>query len=133
MIGGTKMSPCTSPSDHQHWRVLIVEDEPMLAFALEEFLIEANFDIAGVAGDLETALAIIESGVCDVAILDANLAGVSAGPAATALTARGLPFLILSGYSLDQKQGSFAGALRLQKPCRPDRLIQALRSILPAR
>jgi DNA-binding response OmpR family regulator len=127
------MSPHKSPPDHQRWRVLIVEDEPMLAFALEEYLIEASFDIAGVAGDLETALAIIESGVCDVAILDANLAGVTAAPAATALAARGLPFLILSGYSPDQKQGSFGTAVRLQKPCRPDRLIQALRSILPAR
>jgi DNA-binding response OmpR family regulator len=126
------MSPRTTILDHQPWRVLIVEDEPILAFALEELLIESGFEIAGVAGELETALSIIESGVCDAAILDANLAGVNAGPAASVLAARGLPFLILSGYSSDQQQSTFFGALRLQKPCRPDRLIQALRSILPA-
>jgi CheY-like chemotaxis protein len=126
------MSPQTTTLDNHHQRVLIVEDEPVLAYALEELLIEADFEIAGVAARLETALAIIESGVCDAAVLDTNLAGVNVGPAASALAARGLPFIILSGYSPDQQNSAFSGALRLQKPCRPERLIQALRSILPA-
>lgn len=103
----------------------------MLAYALEELVTEAGFLIAGVAGKLEVACAIIERGVCDAAILDANLKGVSAEPAAAALVARGIPFIILSGYSLDQRQAAFAGAIHLQKPCRPERLIEALRSILP--
>ena len=88
--------------DSQARRILIVEDEPMLAYAIEESVIEAGFLIAGVTGRLETALAIIESGVCDAAILDANLKGISAGPAASALKALGIPFIILSGYSRDQ-------------------------------
>ena len=113
-------------------RVLIVEDEPVLAFALEELLTDAGFEIIGVATRLDRAFAIIESGVCDAAILDTNLAGESAAPAASALTARGVPFLVLSGYSPDQQNGAFVGALHLQKPCQPERLIQALRSILPA-
>jgi CheY-like chemotaxis protein len=113
------------------WRILIVEDEPVLAFALEELLVEAGFGIAGVAARLESALEIIESGLCDAAILDANLAGVSAGPAASALTARGLPFFVLSGYSPEQQASAFRGAVHLQKPCRPELVIQALRSILP--
>ncbi len=112
-------------------RILIVEDEPMLAFALEEFLKDAGFDIAGVAGRLEIALAIIDGGAFDAAILDANLAGVSAGPAASALTARGRPFIVVSGYLPQQQQTAFSGVLCLQKPCPPARLIQALNSILP--
>ncbi len=124
-------SPAATPNDRPP-RILIVEDEPMLAFVLEEVLIDAGFEVAGVATKLATALAIIESGACDAAILDANLGGVSAGPAASALAARGLPCLIVSGYSPDQLPSAFSGALCLQKPCKPDRLIQALRSILPA-
>lgn len=116
--------------DSQTPRVLIVEDEPMLAYALEELVIEAGFQIAGVAGKLDAAIEIIDRGVCDAAILDANLKGVSAGPAAEALKARGVPFIILSGYSQDQRHMDFAGAIHLQKPCRPERLIEALRSIL---
>jgi len=119
--------------DGRPWRILIVEDEPVLVFALEDALLEAGFAIAGVAARLEKAIALIESGVCDAAILDANLAGVSAGPAASALTSRGLPFFVLSGYSPDQQPEAFAGALRVQKPCRPERAIQALRRILQER
>ena len=114
-------------------RILIVEDEPMLAFVLEDFLRDAGFEIAGVAGRLETALAMIEEGLFDAAILDANLAGVSSGPAASAMRARGAPFIVVSGYLPEQQQSAFSGALHLQKPCQPDDLISALRSILPSR
>ncbi len=114
-------------------RILIVEDEAMIAFTLEELLMISGFDIAGVAGRLEAALEIIEKDVCDAAILDTNLAGVSSGPAALALTKRGIPFIVVSGYSAAQQHdAAFAGALRLQKPCDIDHLIFALHGILPA-
>ena len=112
-------------------RILIVEDEPLIALELEEFLINAGFKIAAIAGKLEKALALIESGSCDAAIVDANLAGVSASPLASALTARGMPFIVLSGYSSEQLEGAFPGALLLQKPCRPAQVIQALHTIVP--
>jgi DNA-binding response OmpR family regulator len=118
----------TTRDTQQKACILIVE--PMLAFALEEFLIDAGFEVIGVAGRIETALTMIEAGGFDAAILDANLAGVSAGPAASALTERGVPFIVVSGYLATQQQSAFKGALCLQKPCPPDRLIQALRSIL---
>jgi DNA-binding response OmpR family regulator len=114
-------------------RILIIEDQPMLAYALEEVLVEAGFEIAGVAGRLELALAMIEGSNCDAALVDANLAGVSAGPAAAALSARAIPFLVVSGYSPDQQQGAFSGARFVQKPCRPDELIPALRGLLAGR
>jgi DNA-binding response OmpR family regulator len=130
---GTQMIEPAAMPDNKNRRVLIVEDEPVIAFALEELLIASGFQIAGVATRLEAALAVIESGVCDAAIIDTNLAGVSAGPAAVALKARGVPYLILSGYSSSQLLSVFSGAPCLQKPCRPDRLVEALCSILPDR
>ena len=111
-------------------RVLIVEDEPIIALGLEDVLIDAGFQIAGVAGKLEKALSLVESGVCDVAIVDANLTGVSASPIAIALAARGVPFIVLSGYSPDQVQGVFPGALFIQKPCRPELLLEKLNTLL---
>ena len=111
-------------------RVLIVEDEPIIALGLEDVLIDAGFQIAGVAGKLEKALSLVESGVCDVAIVDANLTGVSASPIAIALAARGVPFIVLSGYSPDQVQGVFPGALFVQKPCRPELLLETLNTLL---
>jgi CheY-like chemotaxis protein len=112
-------------------RVLIVEDEAILAFVLEELITDGGFEIAGVATRLETALAIIQAGVCEAAVLDANLVGVSAAPAALALTERGVPFVVLSGYSRDQLRAAFTVATCLQKPCQPVSLIGALLSILP--
>ena len=115
---------------HQQVRILIVEDEPVIAFTLQDLLVEAGFTVACVAGKLEKALALIESAGCDAAIVDANLAGVSASPAATALAARGMPYIVLSGYSPEQLQGAFPTALFMKKPCGPAKIIQALKSIV---
>ena len=111
-------------------RILIVEDEAILALLLEEFLVDAGFEVVGVAGRLETALALIKRGQIDAAILDANLAGVSSGPAALALAAASVPFVVVSGYLPEQQSDAFSGAVCLQKPCRPDDLIRTLRAIL---
>ena len=117
--------------NQQPLRILVVEDEPMIALGIQEVLSDAGFAIAGVAATLTKALALIELGACDAAILDANLAGVSSSPAGTALAARGLPFVILSGYSAKQQVGAFPGStLFLQKPCAPDRLVAALNGVL---
>ena len=117
--------------DNRAFRVLILEDEPMIAFGIEDVLLDAGFAIAGVVTKLEDALRLIERGACDAAIVDLNLAGMSADPAAIALTARGLPFIVLSGYSRDQLKSGFAGGRFLQKPCRPELLVETLTDVLP--
>jgi CheY-like chemotaxis protein len=111
-------------------RILIVEDEPMIALDLQDFLVDAGFEVVAVAGRLDKALALIENVDVDVAVVDANLAGVSASPAAAALVTRGVPFVVLSGYSLAQQQDAFPGGHFLQKPCRPARLIDALNHLV---
>lgn len=104
----------------------------MIVLMLESLLTEAGFEVADVATTLEAALAYVEASAFDVAILDANLAGVSAAPVATALTARSIPFLVVSGYAATQQDGAFAAGLHVQKPFQMQALIEALRSILPA-
>jgi len=111
-------------------RIFIVEDEPILAMVLKQLLQEAGFEIAGATGNLAKALSIVESGICDAAVLDANLAGVSAAPIADALAARGLPFLVLSGYSPEQQPAAFRAGPYLQKPAHPDQVIKLLQQIL---
>lgn len=113
-------------------RILIVEDEAMIVFMLEDLLAEAGFEIAGVATTLDPALSLIETCGCDAAILDANLTGVSSAPAALALTARAIPYLVVSGYSAAQQNDAYAGGLYVAKPFKTETLIEALRSILPA-
>ena len=121
MMGGTQPKP----------RILIVEDEPIIALDLEDMLADADFDIAGTASTVETALRLIESRSFDAAILDANLCGVSAAPVAAALQARGLPYVVLSGYSTEQHPQALRRAVLLMKPADPTLIIQTLRNLLP--
>lgn len=111
-------------------RVLIVEDEPIIALGIEDVLIDAGFQIAGVTGKIEGALEVIGRGGCDAAIVDANLAGVNTIPLAEALTQRGLPFIVMSGYSQEQMPSELAKAPFLQKPCRPVLLIKTLNALI---
>ena len=111
-------------------RILIVDDEPLIAMDLEYMLVEAGFIIAGVTGNLQRALSLVESGICDAAVLDANLNGLSAAPIAVALVARGLPFLVLSGYAPEQQHEALRAGRCLQKPADPVRVIKVLNQIL---
>jgi DNA-binding response OmpR family regulator len=110
-------------------RILIVEDEPMIAFDLQDMLEDAGFIVAGVAGKLERALALVTTTAFDAAIVDANLGGVSSVPIAKALATRDVPFIILSGYSLKTQQAGFPDGVFLQKPCRPEVLIRTLKTL----
>ena len=111
-------------------RILIVEDEPIIALGLEDVLTDAGFEIAGVAAKLDKALALVESCTCDAAIVDANLAGVSASPVAVWLAAHGLPYIVMSGYSPDQMRGEYPRAVFIQKPCRAELIIETLNTLL---
>ncbi len=110
-------------------RILLVEDEPLIAEDLRESLAEQGFEVVGVATRLEAALKCIAEMEFDAAIVDANLVGKSAGPAASALSARGKPFIVLSGYSRGQLAKEFAGALFFQKPYRIELLVAGLKSL----
>ncbi|MFI4934167.1 MAG: PAS domain-containing protein [Caulobacterales bacterium] len=78
-------------------RILIVEDAVLLALELEAGLTEAGAQVVGTAADIEEALRLIDTSF-DVAVLDANLNGVSVTPVAEALSARGKAFIIATGY-----------------------------------
>lgn len=111
--------------------VLIVEDEPLVALVVEEVLRHAGLEIAGCAGSVEKALAMLAGGRCDVAVLDVNLRGYSVEPVATALQQRGIPFLFMSGYGSHPLAERFAQAPVLAKPFDADQLIGTVKQILP--
>lgn len=117
----------------QRARVLIVEDEPLIAEDLRTVLVEAGLKVSGMASKVAKALSLIETVGCDAAIVDANLAGASASPVTAALSARGLPFVVLSGYTREQLQSEFSGGFYIQKPYRLAEVIEAVNSILRKR
>jgi DNA-binding response OmpR family regulator len=79
-------------------RVLLVEDEALIALYIEETLTDAGYDVVGPADRLEAALDLAANEALDGAVLDVNLDGVAVWPLATLLRERGIPFIFLTGF-----------------------------------
>ncbi|HEX9932972.1 MAG TPA: response regulator [Allosphingosinicella sp.] len=79
-------------------RVLLVEDEPIIAMTAEDMLDALGCDVVASASTLEEALAASERGGFDVAMLDINLNGVTSLPVADRLKEAGTPFIFTTGY-----------------------------------
>ncbi|RYB01369.1 response regulator [Lichenibacterium ramalinae] len=79
-------------------RVLIVEDEMMVAMLVEDMLVDMGFIVVGPAYRLGDGLRLAKSETLDVAVLDVNLKGARSFPIATVLTERGIPFVFATGY-----------------------------------
>ena len=81
-------------------RVLIVEDETLVAMLLEDMLDDAGYTVAHCCSNLPQAMSFIEgqAEAFDFAILDVNLGGQPIFPVAEALKARGKPFAFATGY-----------------------------------
>lgn len=114
-------------------RMLVVEDEPLIAMLLEDMLGDLDITIAGVAESVQTALELVDATEgLDAAILDMNLRGRSVEPVAEKLAERGIPFVFASGYGADALTDKHAGAPVLPKPFRRDALEDALRKVFGA-
>ena len=112
-------------------RVLIVEDEMLVAMELETVVAEQGCAVIGPAPTVERALALLDRERPDAAILDVNLAGVTAAPVAAALTAAGVPFVLATGY-VQELQPEMQAAPRVAKPVDHDQLLQTLARVIAA-
>ena len=107
-------------------RILIVEDQPVVASNYAEILRVAGFDVVGPAGTVELALGLIDKERLDGAVLDTDLvAGCPADPVAEALLVRGVPFVFVSGSPVAEPYGKFRF---VAKPCRAEDLLRAAKS-----
>jgi len=97
-------------------RVLVVEDEMMIALMLEDMLQDMGHDVVGLAMRLPQALALAQSVEIDLAILDVNLDGRMSFPVAEVLEARGVPFFFASGYGSAGVEPPFEDRLTIRKP-----------------
>jgi CheY-like chemotaxis protein len=107
-------------------RILVVEDEPMIAMMIEDFLKELGWDIVGIAGSLEAALAMVRYADMDAAVLDVNLNGQDSFAAASILGERLIPFVFASGYGSNGIPRRFRDVPVLTKPFQSDELGHAL-------
>lgn len=111
--------------------ILIIEDEPLITMMLEDFLDTLGYRVAGTADGVQEALALVEKGGFDAAVLDVNLRdGEASWPVADALTAMGCPFVLATGGSNDAIPDRHAGVPLLGKPYTMDGVQTAFESLL---
>ena len=109
-------SPSHRQQDLRGKRVLVVEDEPLVAMDIISGLADAGCTVVGPAFTLNAALALIESRPIDAALLDANLKGQRVDSLATALSQANIPFAFLTGYGREGLPQDFRSAPLITKP-----------------
>lgn len=108
-------------------QVLVVEDEYLIAEEIRLILGDLAFGVVGPVPTVGAALDLIESEPIDLAIIDINLHGESSGPVAEALRARGIAYMVASGYDSGQLDPHLLdGATRITKPFSPGELAAAI-------
>ena len=108
-------------------RVLVVEDSFMIAGSLELAFEGLGWTMVGPATRVSEALAQIKTESFDVVLLDVNLAGEMSWDVASALKESGIPFVLTTGYELENLQPDFLrGSKVVRKPFKLDRLEQAV-------
>ena len=102
--------------------ILIVEDEPLIAMMLEDFILSLGHEVTANCDSVPAALEAVAAGGFDLAILDVNLKGESVWPVATALRAGSIPFVLASGGHVDPPPAEFKDVPLIEKPYTIDRV-----------
>src|SRR5580658_1292176 len=111
-------------------RVLLVEDEMLVAWLIEDMLADLGCAVVGPASSVNQALAMIDAEAIDAAVLDVNLNGQMSYPVADALLARGVPFVFSTGYASNRLQEGYRTYSALQKPYHMTELSDALAGLM---
>ena len=112
---------------HSCTRILIVEDDAIIALMMESIVEDLGYQVVGPSTDFDTALHAAQSDDLDFALLDFNLGhGQNAGPIATILEGRGIPFAFTTGASPATIRQAFRQTPIISKPVVEEELFDLL-------
>jgi CheY-like chemotaxis protein len=97
-------------------RILIVEDEPLIALMLADMLADLGYHVAASVTQVGEALSVLDDITIDIALLDVNIGAQKIDPVADRLAARGTPFIFTTGYGNAGVPANYADRAILQKP-----------------
>jgi len=97
-------------------RILIVDDEPLIAMMLADWVSELGHETLGPSYSAESAMALIETSPPDAAIVDVSLGSASGYPVAELLVQKNIPFVFATGHGEEAVTPRFAGTALLAKP-----------------
>jgi CheY-like chemotaxis protein len=134
----TEPSPPPAPRQADQFafegrRILIIEDEPLLAMELETNLSALGCKTLRSAATLDAASTFIENSECDAALVDVKLAGLQVDELAIALTKKHIPFAFVTGYGREALPSGFQDAIILSKPFAKEQLLGTLARLLHPR
>lgn len=111
-------------------RILIVEDEPLIAEMLRDWVLELGCEVAGPVASNEAGLELLGQGAVTAAILDITVADGHTYPIAKALQALDLPFVFATGHGSESIDPEFKDAPTLQKPFDFDALAEIVAALV---
>jgi CheY-like chemotaxis protein len=114
-------------------RILLIEDSPVVGPFTADLLGELRCEVVGPAPNMAAARELIEEGGYDAALVDIHIRGERVFPLCDVLEAKGVPFVLTSGYADWQMPDKWDGRPRLQKPYTLDQVREALSGVLIAR
>lgn len=125
----------TDQTKQRSLRLLVVEDECMIAFELSDLLEDLGHQVVGMAAAPDQALRLIREldGQIDAAMVDANLGGQSSTPIIGALVAAKVPFAITSGYDARELEALGIAGMQIVKPYTRDQVSRKLQSLISTR
>jgi DNA-binding response OmpR family regulator len=135
-VSSSDLSSSAAPSDDSQRagdpllgrRLLIVEDDPYIALALEETLSEFGLIIAGMARSVEEAVRLSREDGVELALLDVNIGHEKIDPVADALAARGCPFIFTTGCGRAGLPEAHLEHAMVEKPFYVEEILSALRN-----
>jgi two-component SAPR family response regulator len=111
-------------------RILVVEDEWMIADQIADVLRDVGYDVVGPVGRITEALSLLNGEQVDVALIDVNVHGDLTSKVAEALEAASVPFAFVSGYSRQDLPANLRGRPLLQKPVEANAVYRCVQSLL---
>ena len=129
-FGDASVLPVQVSPSLQGKRVLIVEDEPLVAMDMQSMLSAAGCVVVGPAGTLEEAKRLLGAEDCDAALVDVNLKGKSIDPLLVELRQREIPFAFVTGYGAKVLSKTFEETVTISKPFSADQLLAVTEVVL---
>lgn len=111
-------------------KVLIVEDEALIAMLFEDILEDTACEIVGPAMNVRQAMELAGAAEIDVAVLDVNLNGESSFPVAALLQSRGVPLVFSSGYGSQGLPPEWQDRPTLPKPFTSEEVVDTLARLM---
>ena len=129
-FGEASIVPAPASPSLRGKRIMIVEDEPLVAMDMQSMLSAAGCQVIGPAGTMDEAKRLLAAGGCDAALVDVNLKGEPIDELLSVLRQEGVPFAFVTGYGPKVLSRTFQETVTISKPFSAEQLLAVTEVVL---